>query len=26
VPTAQMSFFRHEEIYRPDAVSNQEEP
>jgi len=26
VPTAQMSFFRHEEIYRPDAGSNQEEP
>jgi len=26
MPTAQMSFFRHEEIYRPDAVSNQEEP
>ncbi len=26
VPTAQMSFFRHEEIYRSDAVSNQEKP
>ena len=25
VETAQMSFFRHEEIYRPDVVSNQEE-
>jgi hypothetical protein len=26
LPTAQMSFFRPEEIYRPDAASNQEEP
>jgi transposase InsO family protein len=26
VETAQMSFFRHEEIYRSDVVSNQEEP
>jgi len=26
VETAQMSFFRHEEIYRPDVGSNQEEP
>ncbi len=26
VETAQMSFFRHEEIYRPDVASNQEEP
>jgi transposase InsO family protein len=26
VATAQMSFFRHGEIYRPDVGSNQEEP
>jgi putative transposase len=26
VATAQMSFFRHEEIYRPDVGFNQEEP
>jgi transposase InsO family protein len=26
VETAQMSFFRHEEIYRPDVVFHQEEP
>jgi putative transposase len=26
LPTAQMSFFRHEEIYRPDVGSNQEKP
>jgi putative transposase len=25
-PTAQMSFFRHEEIYRPDVGCNREEP
>lgn len=25
LPAATMSFFRHEEIYRPDVVSNQEE-
>ncbi len=26
VPTHRLSFFRHEEIYRPGAVSNREEP